>query len=648
MKKVSSISFIVLLLLSMATVVIATPWDGVPDDINPAQSIWVDPENTSCLDMGDTFTVDILVNITSPTAPGGGTGLYGFEYKLAWNDTVIQAIEMQTHTDNNPGGDLLSGWTSVYVASNVTGYRGDGLAYHGYAVSATGGVAFTGVDSLCTYTFQLLWQPSGPGSVDYLGVLDIYEDILVDDTATPITHTTVDGEYCARAIPVPTPKVGIDPVYVMGVYGETFTIDIVIESSHPLFAEWDMCGWEAKLSYNTTVLDALGYINGTFMAGFEGVNGTYPICNINDTAGVIHMAELFLGDHTQPYGFGVLMTIIFNATSMYTVPPGIPPHLYPLDLFDVLLVDCASQPIDLYGVNDGEYEEPYKILGWALDCWTDPLRKLNLGNTYETPFTGEGLSDPGENGEWDIINDYPGTGDWVNVGDDIIWTADAYEPQEFVKLYAYLSYNEYPEQNKIITFEIHGPCNQYDNITIFRTAITNATGVATINFTIPHPCTELEDKVFGKWVCWQSAQVKDPWEPDRYRKVEDVLLWDVGWKVELLEVAVVEPVWPCAELEITIWYKNIAQVPMWVVFTYTIFDTLLDPIGELVTGDWVPAGEYCHPYYDNLTVWIHIPKWAHVGPFASVYVNAFTALPMQCGLPYCPEVSVLFTISLPP
>lgn len=639
LKKPLSIAFAALLLMSMAVVATATPWDGVPDVNHAAQAIWVDPDNITCLDMGDEFLIDILVNYSYVSL------MYGFQYKTKWNNTVLKLQEIQTHEN-------LPGWTSVFVADNTTWVAGVNLTdadYHNFAASATAGAGFTGVTSLCTYKFKVNWQPTHPAP-DFCDIIDLWNDILVAKDLTQFADISFDADYCVHSVVPEKPKVGVDPDYVMGVYGENFTIDIVIEPDWPMFDAWDMCGWEAKLYYNTSVLDALECIEGAWFKGFEGVNGTYPICNINDTAGVVHMADLYLGGHTKPSGSGVLMTIKFNATSMYLVPPGIPPHLYPMDLEDVLLVDCSSEPIpQKYPANDGEYEEPYKILGWALDCWTDPYRKLNEGNSYETPNTGAGISDPGENGEWDIINDYPGTGDWISVDEtETIWTADCYEPQEFVKLYAYLSYNEWPEQNKIIMFEIYGPCNPYHNISIIRTALTDSNGVATINFTIPHPCENLEDIVFGKWVCWQSAQVKDPWDPLRYKKVVDVLFWDVGWKVELLAVEATDTAVACGETAITVWYKNIAQVPMWVVFTFTVFDTLLDPLGELVTGMWVDEGVYCHPAYGNFTVYIHIPKWAHVGPCAHVAVNAFTALPMQCGLPYCPEVQDHFTITLPP
>ena len=180
MNKTLGICLVALLLMSMAMVVSSTPWDGVPDDPTPAQAIWVDPKNTTCFDLGETFIVDVLINITAPTMPGNGTGLYAFEYKLKWGSTVLEVVEIQTHSDNVPSGDRLPGWTSVWVVKNETGTN-----YHWYSVVAMTGTGFTGVASLCTYTLRVI----SDGSC----ALNIYDDELVDDTATLIAHTTVDG-----------------------------------------------------------------------------------------------------------------------------------------------------------------------------------------------------------------------------------------------------------------------------------------------------------------------------------------------------------------------------------------------------------------------------------------------------------------------
>jgi hypothetical protein len=603
-KKVLSIGFIALIVLSLT--VVAIPITSAV----PAQAIWVEPVDSGTKNLGDSFTVAIKINITDPDGAGGETGLFGFEYKFGWDDTSVSLTSYDVHGDNAPPGDLLPGWLSSLVAKDDTSVSG----IHWYGVSALTGVAFTGVYSLAEYTFQVISQPTFPAA-DYVGVLDIYDDKLVADfDAGLITHTTGDGAYTVPAIVPPPPTLKLKPApLVQGVYGVNFNITVEIEG---LFADFDLAGWEAKISYDTSVLDGLQSFEGEFLPGFEGVNGTYYVNLINDTVGVIHTAGLFLGNHTTPSGSGVLAYLMFNATYQFEVPTeGAPPFDFPVDLYDTKLSDSATDPIT-HWVNDTVYRAPYYTLGWALDCYTDTWRTF-----CETDNLGLGPNA----------------------------TADAYSPQQFVKLYAYLSYNEYPEQNKDVYFEIWGPRNPFDNITIYRSAITNASGVATINFTIPWPCDHAYEMIMGKWTCYQYAWVKSPWKPDYYEKAMDILQFDVGWIIELLDVTVEpDPVTPCQNLNITITYKNIMQIPKDVLFTFTILDTLLDPIGETIVWEYqVPAGQYCNPYCDSLSALIHIPKWTHVGPGATVYVNAFTALPTDCGLIYCPEIFVQFEIAIP-
>ncbi|MEM3153792.1 MAG: hypothetical protein QW629_03670, partial [Candidatus Bathyarchaeia archaeon] len=73
--------------------------------------------------------------------------------------------------------------------------------------------------------------------------------------------------------------------------------------------------------------------------------------------------------------------------------------------------------------------------------------------------------------------------------------SDAFGPGDVVILYALVEYNRYPQQNLMVTFYIRGP----DNSSFSSTAITNASGIASINFTIPLKCPPHENETFGEW-----------------------------------------------------------------------------------------------------------------------------------------------------
>lgn len=609
-KKLLSIGFIALLVLSTAMVTVtANPWDTVVDDPHAANAIWVDPNSyltsleLDTLAESNTFTVDVLINVSvsSPLL-----GLYGFEYKLSWDESLIDVVDIQYHAP--------AGWTSVFEVANYTrdfnSIPGKNET-HVLSLTTLAGAAFQGVMSLCTYVFHVETSVFEP-SPNTIGTLDIWEDILVDKyQASEIAHSTDDGDYRICAIPIPSPELAINPPKVQGVCGEPFNITIDIRK---VVAQHDFWGWEAKVSFNTTHLTALNSYEGPFLPSFQGPNGTYYINIINNTVGIILTGGGFLGNHTAPTSVAAWRTLAileFNA-SFQTIAPDIQSSL--IELYDVKLVgrypNGTLYDIEHTVVHGATYNVPYKTVGWSLDSFTDHFRKKCW-----TPFIGEG----------------------INV------TADAYEPQDLVILYAYLQYNFEPEAYKLVSFEIHGPANPYYNITIIRTAWTNASGIAMINFTIPGSgIPNWQEMVFGKWSEYEAAQVKI------YEKPHDWLWFEVGWIVETLDVTVLPPegAKKSEMIEITVVFKNIMMIPKWVLFTVVVYDELLDPIQW--DAWWVLAAPatYAHnpiPTYNSTVVFSHIVDYAHVGT-ATVYVNAFTDFPSLCGCPYCPEITTTFFV----
>ncbi|MDH5691350.1 MAG: hypothetical protein OEY81_07990, partial [Candidatus Bathyarchaeota archaeon] len=174
-----------LLLISMTSVVIAIPWDTISDDPTPAQAVWVEPKVTGCLTVGETFVVDVLVNVTAPTS-AAGTGMMGWEYKLFWDPSVINVTSYVLNVPPGMVGFLVKDDWSI-------------LGRHYYAYTNLMGATFTGVASLCTYTFEVV----GDGGSS-LGLQDVK---IVDDTATvfitdvsPGAGTVLNGVYCPEAL----------------------------------------------------------------------------------------------------------------------------------------------------------------------------------------------------------------------------------------------------------------------------------------------------------------------------------------------------------------------------------------------------------------------------------------------------------------
>jgi len=620
-----SIGFVALLMLNV--IMLAAPL--APVTAKPSGtygSIWVEPDyvNGSLVGYGNTFVVEVKINIsdTSSTPPG----IVAFAYYFTWNDTLLELISRNTYV---PAWE----YGSSVVADALLDIDPQAAVddTHSYSVTALSTpTPFTGVMTLADYTLKVVYQPTYP-EPDMSDALDVEDKgfIFGDEEEYPMDE--YDGTYEIFSGAPPTPMLEVkDPRDLDHEIercnfplGEKFNVTICITDLH-----WGKYfrAWEAKVEFDTTLLNITGFYNGTFMELFGMVfyvNVTY------EELGYVIVGATYLADPSPEPGTtppcapsygpaqGVLLYIEFLVTNT-----SIAPVMYQCEigLFNTTLVDKDDNPID-HGISSNlMYYACYETLGWYLDCTTDDYRKK---------------CDP----------------KYIGVGPNA--TADAYEPQDLVILYAYLEYNQEPEAYKMVTFEIHGPANPVYNITIIRPAWTNESGIATINFTIPGSgIPDWYTMVAGKWWCYQAAQVKI------YTKVTDWLFFEVGWIVELLDVTV-EPqqVKKGEVIDITISFKNIMCIPKNVVFTVTVLDELLDPIQKDIYG-WEVAeatmGEVEEfepglfaanpiPFEGSIVLNSTIEDWAHVG-LATVYVNAFTDIPSNCGCPYCPEITTTFWI----
>ncbi len=71
--------------------------------------------------------------------------------------------------------------------------------------------------------------------------------------------------------------------------------------------------------------------------------------------------------------------------------------------------------------------------------------------------------------------------------------------EEQIILCALVTYNGYPIENKFVSFEVRGPINPCENVTFFRSAVTNSSGIAEISFKISLPKENLETLRTEMW-----------------------------------------------------------------------------------------------------------------------------------------------------
>ncbi len=226
-------------------------------------------------------------------------------------------------------------------------------------------------------------------------------------------------------------------------------------------------------------------------------------------------------------------------------------------------------------------------------------------------------------------------------GKDLNQPSDAFAPQEEVILYTYLTYHNTAVANKLVAFEIHGPVNPLNNITFIGTAMTNASGMATYNFRIPWPTENPETIIFGTW----NAYASHVDTPDV--RVEDTLTFEVGWIVEILSIATVSVDFQpqtifgkgtCVGIELVL--RNIAMVSKMAMLAVTAYDEMGVPFDNIIIDDFeIQPGEN-YTYYE-----LQIPEWVFVG-MAIVNASVYTAPLTEGGLPYCPEVSTTFLITV--
>lgn|GEM_PF-2545565 len=374
--------------------------------------------------------------------------------------------------------------------------------------------------------------------------------------------------------------------------GEEFLIDVVIVNATHLSS------FEFKLGYNTTLLDAINITEGPFLKSFGSTSTTMEI---HDPESYVLINIALLASILPDEGSGILATIKFRVTYATVYPETV---VCNLDLYDTELNDPTGQPIPHTVVN-GLYElvplppQP-PCIGPAIDIYTQKL----------DPYGGKGPNMP----------------------------SNAFGPQEEVILYAYVSYNCEPVQNKLVVFEVKNPS---DEPVIFRTATSNAEGIATSSFRIPWEAEEAES-VFGEWTIYGSVEICET-------KVNDTCTFKFGWIIEITQVKTADTYGSLKSsftkgehINFNITVKNIAFTSKIASFTLAVYDECDVPIGHVVLHDWLISPGTTEIFIIGL----QIPKWAYVG-IGTVYANAYTDLPQLYVTPYCPEISTTFTITKP-
>lgn len=200
------------------------------------------------------------------------------------------------------------------------------------------------------------------------------------------------------------------PMYVASALGEVFTVDIEISNVQ------DLRVFEFKLGYNTTLLDAVGVVQGSFFP--SPPRSSVEKLEMNETMGFVWVRISLPTSVPTIAGSGTLAAVTFNVT----FTPLSPEEAYsPLDLYDTLLYDGSMEAI-IHDSAGGLYF-------WNLVQADPPLQGRVLEIISKNGKIGQG----GFGGNFTIA--------------------------ETVELGANVTYNGYPVTNKLVGFEVVNPEN---------------------------------------------------------------------------------------------------------------------------------------------------------------------------------------------
>ncbi len=167
------------------------------------------------------------------------------------------------------------------------------------------------------------------------GVLSLVSSLVALTLGTFVHSTTFALETAfASATMYVDPRMSIEET------GENFTMSIDVSIVADLY------GWELKLVWNATILDAVGIREGAFLKGGGDTFFTYKVFN---AGGYILIDCTLLGSTPGVTGNGTLATIEFHVEEVGECT---------LDLNDTVLVNSLEQPIDHDAVDGYCYAVP--------------------------------------------------------------------------------------------------------------------------------------------------------------------------------------------------------------------------------------------------------------------------------------------------
>jgi hypothetical protein len=592
-RKIRSFSaavLIVLLTLSMAQL--------MPLAKAQETRLYVDPALVENVPKDETFTVYVKIENVE--------NMYAYEFKLMWDDTVLEAVSAVRPPGHfmeplDPANQFIPVWTIKTVnATHKCWHLGFTLLAPEPAKSGSG--------VLVELTFRVRVSPPWHGEVS--SPLDLYDTKLANDAAAPIPHVAEDGLF--RSVwqpPLIKPYLKVVPTTttipagapVVGTADAFFNVSVWV---YDAAWDWWIVGIEFKLAYDDTLLDFKGASVASWLGGLGDIYMTPVVEGYRwDGLAYIHLAVLLLPHSYPPPTWnnpisedGALVNLQFEVIHQEAMPWM---GQSPLDLYDTKFADISASPVLYNPSEDGVVKIEGYVIGRAIDLYTQ----------YPAPFGGQGFNKPS----------------------DMFW------PQKEVELYALVTYNLWPVQQKDVAFEVHDP---QGNLVTILCGRTDENGIARASFRIPWPC-ENPESLFGIWTVIASVDIA-------CQVVNDTLQFHVDYLVRWIKVTTDKDAYAHEEtITVTVEYQSYAVQTRNITLTVVAHDELNVPFDYDFVKTSVGTEDmatWCTYKNHTATFTLYIPKFAAAGK-AKIYVNAYSDWPFNGGFQvtptYTPEPTVV-------
>ena len=556
------------------------------------------------------------------------------DYDAAWG--ITQAIFCLCY--NTTLVNMTSYWVGAIWTTSSVVYTAGTPDRIDVSVSVPTSPPPTGTVELIKIEFVIRYQrvvpPAPVGSHDDTD-LDICSHEIEDHTFAIPTNPPVDGKviiYSFMSLPLPYLEV-VPHETVLGPepsIGKEFSVDIVVRNLRP---EWYVVGIQMRLCFDDLLLEGVSITIGPFLkdprwnlfgtvdaAHFDPPQYPFRACAV---IGVLIKPNMTTHNYDQwtqfpqaegpdvepldPPANPIFATVTLRAIKQLTVWPMV-------NLTDTLEIRDSSLEHRYFFdkdhniVPEGTHLHGTYIMqstwtsGRVIDVYGGVCDTDGHGNCpYPAPYGGQGLNKPM----------------------DMVW------PQKMVCLFAKVTYNFWPVQDKVVTFQIVGP-----NFYYIDTNTTNTDGIAVLEFRMPWEGCEQPESYFGIYTVTTAV--------DLYcQTIYDTLQFHYDYAVRIDSVTTNKIYYNHLEtVHVTVTIKSYAMQKL---FPTTVWAFILDEVKQPLPGDWFSwdtiadanrsIKDWCKYKTYRATFDILIPKWAAAGT-ATVHVNAFCSIHVNA---WCPE-----------